>query len=192
MTTQPTTAEQFVTLEELAKFPKHPRYELVAGALVKLPDVESGVHENTGAIVITRVGNHVYPNNLGSVLSSNYGYVTVKEPPSTCRNADVSFISSARLHQRDLCGMFFDGAPDLAVEILSGYDCDLKLPQKTVEYLAAGGKAVWIIDTDARTLTVHTPDAAPLILTAADTVCGGDYLPGFACAVADLLPTRAD
>ena len=188
MTTQPTTAEQFVTLEELAKYPERPRYELVAGILVKLPDAESGVHENTASIVGARVADHVYPNNMGAVLGSNYGYVTAKEPPSTCRNADVSFISSARLHLRDLYGMFFDGAPDLAVEILSGYDCDLELPQKTVEYLAAGGKAVWIIDTDARTLTVHTPDAPPLVLTDADTVYGGDYLPGFACPVADLLP----
>ena len=108
MTTQPTTGAPFVTLEELAKLPERPRYELVAGVLVKLPDAESGVHENTAAIVMTHVANHVYPNNLGAVLSSNYGYVTVKAPPSTCRNADVSFISSARLHQRDLHGMFFD------------------------------------------------------------------------------------
>ena len=188
MTTQPTTAAPFVTLEELAKLPERPRYELVAGVLVKLPDAESGVHENTAAIVIMRVANHVYPNNLGAVLSSNYGYVTVKATPSTCRNADVSFISSERLHLRDLHGMFFDGAPDLAVEILSGFDCDLELPQKTTEYLGAGGKAVWVIDIDARTLTVHTADAPPLALTDADTVDGGDYLPGFACAVADLLP----
>ncbi|MCE2502322.1 MAG: hypothetical protein J4G13_15925, partial [Dehalococcoidia bacterium] len=52
----------------------------------------------------------------------------------------------------------------------------------------AGGKAVWVIDIDARALTVHTSAAPPLTLTDADTVDGGDYLPGFACAVADLLP----
>ena len=188
MTMQPTANAPFVTLEELAKLPERPRYELVAGVLVKLPDAESGIHENTVAIVGMHLSNHVIPNNLGAVLGSNYGYATVKAPPSTCRNADVSFISSERRHLRDLHGMFFDGAPDLAVEILSGFDCDLELPQKTTEYLAAGGNAVWIIDTDARTLTVHTPDAPPLVLTEADTVDGEDYLPGFVCAVADLLP----
>jgi hypothetical protein len=45
-----------------------------------------------------------------------------------------------------------------------------------------------VVDIDARTLTVHTAGASPLTLTDADTVDGGDYLPGFACAVADMLP----
>ena len=187
--TDKSTVSRLVTLEELAGFPERPRYELVAGVLVELPMAETAVHEETAALVGMRLSNHAVPNRLGVVLGSNYGYVTVKETPSTCRNADVSFIAAEREQQKDLYGMFYDGAPDLAVEILSGFDCDLELPQKTAEYLAAGGKAVWVIDIDARTLTVHTADAPPLILTDADTVDGADYLPGFVCPVADLLPT---
>lgn len=177
-----------VTLEELAGFPERPRYELVEGVLIELPEVEFAVHENTVALVSMRLSSHVEPNRLGIVLGSNYGYVTVKEPPSTCRNADVSFIAADREQQKDLYGMFYDGAPDLAVEILSGFDCDSELPLKTTEYLAAGGKAVWIIDIDARTLTVHTANAPPVTLTDGDTVDGADYLPGFTCSVADMLP----
>ena len=181
-------AVRLVTLEELAGFPERPRYELVEGVLLELPEVESAVHENTVALVSMRLSSHAEPNRLGIVLGSNYGYVTVKEPPSTCRNADVSFIAADREQQKDLYGMFYDGAPDLAVEILSGFDCDLELPQKTDEYLTAGGKAVWIIDISARTLTVHTATAPPVTLTDADTVDGGEYLPGFTCPVADMLP----
>ena len=181
-------AGRLVTLEELAGFPERPRYELVEGVLLELPEVESAVHENTVALVSMRLSSHVEPNRLGIVLGSNYGYVTVKEPPSTCRNADVSFIAADREQQKDLYGMFYDGAPDLVVEILSGFDCDLELPQKTDEYLTAGGKAVWIIDIGARTLTVHTAAAPPVTLTDADTVDGGEYLLGFACPVADMLP----
>ena len=87
--------------------------------------------------------------------------------------------------------MLYDGAPDLAVEILSDSNTPAEIAQKIEEYLNAGGKAVWVIDIDARTLTVHTADAPPVALTDADIVDGGDYLPGFACAVADLLPARA-
>ena len=181
-------AGRLVTLEELAGFPERPRYELVDGVLVELPMAETAAHEETAALVAMQLCSHAEPNRLGIVLGSNYGYVTVKEPPSTCRNADVSFIAADREQQKDLYGMFYDGAPDLAVEILSGFDCDLELPQKTTEYLAAGGKAVWIIDIDARTLTVHTADAPTVTLTDADTVDGADYLPGFICAMADLLP----
>ena len=188
MITSSSTADRLVTLEELATFPERPRYELVAGMFVELPMAETAVHEETVVLVIMQLCDHVIPNKLGVVLSSNYGYVTVKEPPSTCRNADASFISSTSQKQRDLHGMFFDGAPDLAVEILTGFDCDLDLPQKTTEYLAAGSKAVWVIDIDARTLTVHAAGETPLVLTDADAVDGGDYLPGFTCAVADMLP----
>ena len=190
MTTKITVGSRFVTLEEFAKFPERPRYELVSGILVELPMAETAAHEHTCALVGMRLGQHVFPNRLGSVLGSNYGYVTIKQAPSTCRNADISYISAEREERKDLHGMFFDGAPDLAVEILSGFDCDLELPQKTLEYLNAGGKAVWVIDIDARTLTVHTPNAPPLTLTDADTIDGDDYLPGFSCPVADLLPAQ--
>ena len=186
MTTQPTAAPP-VTLEEFAALPKHPRYELVNGVLIELM-VASEEHEHTGSLVVIRVGNHVLLNRLGRVYLSNRGYVTGPGSPATSRMPDVSFVSNARLSQPDLAGMLYNGAPDLAVEILSDSNTPAEIQQKIGEYLGAGGKAVWVIDIDARTLTVHTADPPPLTLTDADTVDGGDYLPGFACAVADLLP----
>ena len=187
MATQPTTIAPPVTLEAYAALPRHPRYELVKGVLVELM-VASEEHEHTGSLVVIRVGNHVLLNRLGRVYLSNRGYVTGPGSPATSRMPDVSFVSNARLSQPDLAGMLYNGAPDLAVEILSDSNTPAEIQQKIGEYLGAGGKAVWVIDIDARTLTVHTADAPPLTLTDADTVDGGDYLPGFACAVADLLP----
>ena len=187
MTTQNIAAAPPVTLEEYATLPKHPRYELVKGVLVEQM-VASEEHEYTGSLVVIRVGNHVLLNRLGRVYLSNRGYVTGPDSPATSRMPDVSFVSNARLTQPDLAGMLYDGAPDLAVEILSDSNTPAEIAQKITEYLNAGGRAVWVIDIDARTLTVHTPDAPPLTLTDADTIDGGDYLPGFACTVADLLP----
>jgi len=156
---------------------------------LELPTPEYADHEEAAALACYQLEQHVFPKRLGVVLGSNYGYVTVKEPPSTCRNAYVSFISEHHLKIKpDLFGMLYDGAPDLAVEILSRHPVDFEIPRKVTEYLNAGGKAVWVIDIDARTLTVHTADAPPVTLTDADTVNGGDYLPGFICAVSDLLP----
>ena len=190
MTTQSIIAAPPVTLEEFAALPKHPRYELVKGALVELM-AASEEHEYTGSLVVIRVGNHVLLNRLGRIYISNRAYVTGPDSPATSRMPDVSFVSNERLGRPDLLGKLYDGAPDLAVEILSDSNTPAQIAQKIAEYLNAGGKAVWVIDIDNRTLTVHTPDAPPLILTDADTVHGGDYLPGFACPVADLLPARA-
>lgn len=189
VTTQPTAAPP-VTLEEYAELPKHPRYELVKGVLVELM-VASDEHEETVILSGLAVGNYVYPNRLGKVYGSNRGYVTGPDSPATSRMPDVSFVSNARLGQPDVAGMLYNGAPDLAVEILSESNTPAEIAQKISEYLGAGGKAVWVIDIDARTLTVHTADAPPLVLTDADTVDGADYLPGFACAVADMLPAQA-
>ena len=186
MTTQPTAAPP-VTLAEYAALPKYPRYELVNGVLIELM-VASEEHEHTGSLVNWRMAAHVFPNRLGRVYTSNRGYVTGPDSPATSRMPDVSFVSNARLNQPDLVGMLFDGAPDLAVEILSDSNTPAEVQQKIGEYMGAGGKAVWVVDIDARTLTVHTVDAAPLVLTDADTVDGGDYLPGFACPVSDMLP----
>ena len=150
--------------------------------------VASDEHEEAVILSGLAVGNYVYPNRLGKVYGSNRGYVTGPDSPATSRMPDVSFVSNARLGRPDVAGMLYDGAPDLAVEILSESNTPAEIAQKISEYLGAGGKAVWVIDIDARTLTVHTADAPPLVLTNADTVDGEDYLPGFACAVADLLP----
>ena len=62
------------------------------------------------------------------------------------------------------------------------------MAQKVAEYLNNGSKAVWVFDPIARTLTVHTLNTPPQILTDADTISGADYLTGFVCPVADLLP----
>ena len=190
MTTQNIAAAPPVSLEEYAALPKHPRYELVRGVLVELM-VASDEHEETVMLVGHHMLDHTRPRGLGKVYGSNRGYVTGPNSPATSRMPDVSFVSNARLGQPDLAGMLYDGAPDLAVEILSDSNTPAEIAQKVSEYLNAGGKAVWVIDIDARTLTVHTADAPPLALTDADTVDGGDYLPGFACAVADMLPARA-
>ena len=189
MTTQNIAAAPPVTLEEYSTLPKHPRYELVKGVLVELMTA-SREHERT----VVRTGRymdiHVDDHGLGEVYGSNRGYITVPDSPATSRMPDLSFISTERLRP-DIFGKLYDGAPDLAVEILSDSNTPAEIAQKIGEYLNAGGKAVWVIDIDARTLTVHTGATPPLVLTDADTVDGADYLPGFACAVADLLPARA-
>ena len=190
MTTQNIAVAPPVTLEEYAALPKHPRYELVKGVLKELM-AASRDHERT----VIRTGRymdvHVDTHELGEVYGSNRAFVTVPASPATSRMPDVSFVSTERLGQPDLAGMLYNGAPDLAVEILSDSNTPAQIAQKIEEYLNAGGKAVWVIDIDARTLTVHTPAAPPLTLTDTDTIDGGDYLPGFSCPVADLLPASA-
>lgn len=187
MITQSRPATRLVTLEEFAALPKHPRYELVKGELVEQMSA-SREHEKAAGLVLIKVGNHVLLNNLGEVYTGNRAYATIPSAPATSRMPDASFVSNARLNRPELHGMIYDGAPDLAIEVLSPGNSAAETARKVAEYLAAGSKAVWVIDLARRMLTVHIPDAASQTLTERDVVDGGDYLPGFACAVADLLP----
>ena len=185
MTTHNIAAAPPVSLEEYAALPAEPRHELVRGVLIELMNATFG-HERTVGIIIYRLLLFVVPNQLGEVYGSNATYVTEPGPRATARKPDVSFVTVGRRPQPDT--VQFQGSPDLAIEVLSPNNTRSEIAQKVSEYLNAGGKAVWVIDIDARTLTVHTADAPPVTLTDADIVNGGDYLPGFACAVADLLP----
>ena len=191
MTTENLTLAPPVTLEEYVALPKHPRYELVKGVLVEQMGA-SDEHEETVSLVIWRLSGHVYPNRLGKVYGSNRAFVTVPDSPATSRMPDVSFLSVERAGQPDLFGMLYDGSPDLAVEIISPGNTIPEIERKIAEYLASGSKAAWVISYTAHTLTVHIADTPPHTLTDADTVDGADYLPGFTCPVADLLPERAD
>ena len=186
-TPQSPPATRLVTLAEFAALPKHPRYELVKGKLVEQMSA-SREHEKAVVLVSHYIVGHVLAHRLGEVYGNNRAFVTGHDSPATSRLPDVSFVSNARLNQPELHGMLYDGAPDLAIEILSPGNSTAEIARKVAEYLAAGSKAVWVIDLARRMLTVHIPDVAPQTLTEHDSIDGGDYLPGFACAVADLLP----
>lgn len=72
------------------------------------------------------------------------------------------------------------------MEIASANDRPGELRDKVDDYLAAGVRLVWVVWPDTRTVTVYAPDSEPFTLTADDTLDGGDVLPGFAAAVAEL------
>ncbi len=80
---------------------------------------------------------------------------------------------------------FFPGPPDLAVEVLSPDDRPSDVASKIGDYLRAGAQAVWVVDPEAQTLTVHTRDGS--IRYGRDEVLhGGPPLPDFELALRDL------
>ena len=76
------------------------------------------------------------------------GYVLARNP-DTVRGPDLSFIARERLVGFD-DSRFFEGAPDLAVEILSPSNRPGEVRAKAPEYLAAGARLVWVVDPSAR------------------------------------------
>lgn len=81
---------------------------------------------------------------------------------------------------------YFPGPPDLAVEVVSPRDSYTEVEDKMTTWLQHGVQVVWIIEPRDHTVTVHMPGQPPRILHEADTLEGGNLLPGFAIVVREL------
>jgi len=70
--------------------------------------------------------------------------------------------------------------------VISPSDTLKEVDEKAADYVAAGAKLVWIVNPRNRTITVHGEDRSALVLRESDALTGGDVVPGFECAVADV------
>jgi Uma2 family endonuclease len=106
------TREVF-TEADLLQAPRDGRkHELVDGRIVVSP---AGYRHGRIAVrLVIRLGQYAKDHQLGDVLDSSTGF---RLPGGNVRSPDVAFVAAARVPNRAPEG-FFDGAPDLAVEIL--------------------------------------------------------------------------
>lgn len=157
-------------------------YELVDGVLV---EKAMGFRESLlAAALIEVLRAFVRQRNLGLVTAPDG---MMRLAAGLVRLPDVAFISWDRLPQRRVpTAPIPDLAPDLAVEVLSAGNTTREMARKCREYFAAGARLVWLVDPEARTVTVHTSPENPSILSEADTLKGGDVLTGFTLSVSEL------
>lgn len=171
------TADEFMALPLDLK-----RYELVRGVLaeVVVPGYE---HAEVEANIFRLLDQHVWPRRLGRVTGGGVMF-RLQQEPDTLRRPDVAFVRTDRLPARDQRRSYAQFIPELAVEILSPSNTAAEMQDKITEYLRVGVRLVWIVDPVMETVTVHTPEAAPVILPAGAEITGGDVLPDFRCPVA--------
>ena len=75
----------------------------------------------------------------------------------------------------------------VAVEVLSPNDTQQEIDDKVDEYLSAGVALVWVIDPKPRTAAVHRSLTDVRTLGPDDALDGEDVLPGFRCALAEVV-----
>ena len=133
--------------------------------------------------IARRLAEFVEQHDLGVVVGEA-GFVLEREP-DTVRVPDAAFVSVERAASYPGDG-FFEGAPDLAVEVLSPSNTPAAVAEKTREYLAAGVRQIWNVDPRNQAVSIHSPGAEPRVLGVGDRLEGGDVLPGFAIPVRSL------
>ena len=183
MNPQPSSA--ITSAEELLKLPDDGfRYELVKGELRRM--TPSGyTHGVIAANLTGPISVYVRAHALGQVCGAETGF-RIARAPDTVRAPDIAFIRQARRGSEPWPDGFFEGAPDLAVEVLSPNDTAVDVEEKIDEWLRAGCALVWVVNPRRQPVSVYRPGGLVNIVTEADTLDGGDLLPGFTLPVADI------
>ena len=178
------TRAKLMTAEELLEMPDDGfRYELVRGELVKM--VPAGrIHGKRGNRVNYSLSAHVYENDLGETYLAETGFHLETDPDHVLA-PDIAFVSREREEATPDVDGFFPGPPDLAVEVVSPSDRLTEVADKVAEWLAAGTRMVVVVNPRNRTVQSHTLDGVTE-LTEADTLDGGDVVPGWRLPVADI------
>jgi len=176
------STKTLVTAQQLLEMGSDARFELVCGELVPM----SPIGKYHGHIVL-RLGSwlvtFVEQRKLGW-FGTERGFILARDP-DVVRAPDVYFLARHREPPGKDLG-FCDGAPDLAVEVLSPSDTASEVQVKVQEYLSAGTQLVWVVDPRSETVTAYHPSGKAHLYSGDQDVTGEEVLPGFSFRCRDL------
>jgi Uma2 family endonuclease len=172
----PTTATKSITADELLMMGDIGRCELMYGEIVMMSP--AGAEHGMVATPFNRyLASFVEDHDLGVVFAAETGFVLERDP-DVVRAPDASFVRKDRIKGK-LTRKYFDGAPDLAVEVNSPDDSRKEVTDKVNMWLVRGASVVWVADPVTMTLTIHRVGQKPQKLSASDEIKGEPLLPGF-------------
>jgi len=165
------------TADELLRLPEDGyRHELVRGELKQMSP--SGArHALVAARIIASLVNST--RGLGAVYASEAGFRIARDP-DTVRAPDAAFVAADRVV--DTPG-FFEGAPDIAFEVVSPNDSYSEVEEKTRMWLQAGVRVVVIVDPRTKSVRVHRATGTT---TAAESIALPDIIPAWELSLIDL------
>ena len=160
------------------------RYELVKGIIRRMPPAgfEHGILSSK---IGSNLDKHIKKYRLGYVCSAGTGF-KISQNPDTVRAPDAAFVCQAAIDKQGIPKGYWEGAPDLAVEIISPSDTYTEVDEKVDEWLIAGCAMVWVVNPRRETVEVYRSPEDITVLRGDDILDGGDVIEGFQCPVRDL------
>ncbi|HZS27788.1 MAG TPA: Uma2 family endonuclease, partial [Candidatus Angelobacter sp.] len=172
-----------LTFEEFQKLPEREGtiYELDEGELLMEPSPALR-HNLIRQRIALKLTQFLESKNLGIVVEE----MDFRLGPDIVRNPDVAFITNEHLKTVDLDRSPVDGAPALAVEVISPSNSAQDMAKKTQQYLAAGSKIVWIVYPSLRLVEIHSPSGLHQVREP-EPIQAEHLLPGFSLSLTYIL-----
>ena len=170
------------TADDLLRLPDDgSRYELVEGEFRKMSPAGAD-HSAVALWIASSIVGHLKQKGLGGrVYGADTGFVLSRDP-DTVVAPDAAYVVPERVVSTP---KYFPGAPDVAIEVISPNDSFSEVEEKKDRYLAAGTRAVVIVDP--RRFTVHVFRTSGLTkVTDALTL---DEIPGWSMTLDDIFTT---
>ena len=172
---------KLITADELLAMGDIGRCELIYGELVMMSP--AGLEHGVVAMRIGRLlSDFVDTHDLGVVVAAETGF-KVESNPDLVRAPDAAFIAKHRL-AGGIPKAYFEGVPDLAVEVASPGDSRRYIAEKVNMWLANGSAACWVAHPTLKTITVYRHGEEPV--TETDEVSDEKLLPGFVLPLAEV------
>ena len=171
-----------LTFEEFQKLPETEgtHYELDEGELLMEP-WRAARHNLIRQNIAMELIRFVMSNHLGIVLEE----MDFRLAPNTVRNPDVAFVTAEHLKKIDLDRSPIEGAPALAVEVISPGNTAQDMARKTQQYLQAGCRCVWLVHPSLRLVEIHSTTGMRR-LREPEALRDDDLLPGFSLSLKDV------
>jgi Uma2 family endonuclease len=125
------------------------------------------------------------PEPRGKIYGAE-AYFRIRKDPDTNVGIDIALATAEQRAKVKKKTSYIDGAPVLAVEVLSPNDKQKDINDAIEEYLDCGVKQVWIVDPLDETVTVYRSNTEPVMYTRSQELPGGEELLGFHCSVAKI------
>ena len=137
------------TYDDLREMPETmERYEIIDGVLYMSPSAHVLRHQRVVSRLNRLLGNWVEEHDLGEVFVAPADVVI---SPVKVVQPDLFFIAKDRLHIVDA---YVDGAPDLAVEVISPSSVDYDRKTKFDLYQEMDVREYWLVDPEDQSVEV--------------------------------------
>jgi Uma2 family endonuclease len=175
------STKTLLTYEEFIGLPKPEAgyYELDEGEII-LVSPPKPRHRFICDRLIRLLSDFVEKAGLGKVVS-NVGF---RLSVNVVRAPDVAFLSAEQLKNIDP-DEYMEGAPALAIEVVSPADSFEDVNKKVEQYLSAGAYSVWVIVPKLRNTEIYRLDESRVVLGEGNLITY-PLLPGFTLPVSEL------